>query len=141
MKSASRPRRSTKASPEGELWQLRLYVAGHSSRSAAALANLKTPPDIVVCDSQMVLKMVADTPPAVPCTTFSILFARLKGDLPRLDLDLEAAWQLGHGQALWLPRLQVGRQHRAYGPDGRFLGVAQVNEDGKLAPKRLVAGS
>jgi tRNA pseudouridine55 synthase len=62
-------------------------------------------------------------------------------DLPRLDLDLEAAWQLGHGQALWLPRLQVGRQHRAYGPDGRFLGVAQVNEDGKLAPKRLVAGS
>lgn len=60
-------------------------------------------------------------------------------DLPRLDLDLEGAWQLGHGQALWLPRLKVGCQHRAYGPDGRFLGVAQVNEDGKLAPKRLVA--
>jgi len=48
---------------------------------AALLTRLKTPPDIVVCDSQVVLKMVADTPPAVRCTTFSILFSRLKGDL------------------------------------------------------------
>jgi [FeFe] hydrogenase H-cluster maturation GTPase HydF len=48
---------------------------------AHALNNLKTPPDIVVCDSQVVLKMVADTPEAVKCTTFSILFSRNKGDL------------------------------------------------------------
>jgi circadian clock protein KaiB len=41
MKPASRPRRSTKASGDGEVWQLRLYVAGHSSKSATALANLK----------------------------------------------------------------------------------------------------
>ena len=60
-------------------------------------------------------------------------------DLPRLDLDLEAAWQLSHGQAVWLPRLAVGQTHRAYGPDGRFLGVTQVDEDGKAAPRRLVA--
>lgn len=60
-------------------------------------------------------------------------------DLPKLNLDLEAAWQLSHGQAVWLPRLAVGQQHRAYGPDGRFLGVTRVDEDGKAAPKRLVA--
>jgi [FeFe] hydrogenase H-cluster maturation GTPase HydF len=42
---------------------------------------LKQPPSIVVCDSQIVLKMIADTPPDIPCTTFSILFARYKGDL------------------------------------------------------------
>jgi [FeFe] hydrogenase H-cluster maturation GTPase HydF len=48
---------------------------------APALENLKNPPDIVVCDSQVVLKMVADTPEAVKCTTFSILFSRNKGDL------------------------------------------------------------
>ncbi len=48
---------------------------------AAALANLKRPPDLVVCDSQVVMKMAADTPVAVKCTTFSILFARFKGDL------------------------------------------------------------
>jgi [FeFe] hydrogenase H-cluster maturation GTPase HydF len=48
---------------------------------AHALGNLKTPPDLVVCDSQVVLKMVADTPAPVKCTTFSILFSRNKGDL------------------------------------------------------------
>jgi [FeFe] hydrogenase H-cluster maturation GTPase HydF len=48
---------------------------------AALLARLRTPPDLVVCDSQVVLKVVADTPAAVKCTTFSILFARWKGDL------------------------------------------------------------
>jgi tRNA pseudouridine55 synthase len=59
--------------------------------------------------------------------------------LPRLDLDVEAAWQLCHGQPVWLPRLVQGLQHRVYGPAGRFLGVAQVDEDGKVAPRRLVA--
>jgi tRNA pseudouridine55 synthase len=59
--------------------------------------------------------------------------------LPILELDLEAAWQLSHGQAVWLPRLAQGQQHRAYGPDGCFLGVTQVDEDGKVAPRRLVA--
>ncbi|MBF0522586.1 MAG: [FeFe] hydrogenase H-cluster maturation GTPase HydF [Candidatus Omnitrophica bacterium] len=48
---------------------------------AAYLGKLKTPPDIVVCDSQVVLKMVADTPKEIKCTTFSILFSRFKGDL------------------------------------------------------------
>ncbi len=45
------------------------------------LASLPRQPDLVVCDSQVVLKTVADTPPHIPCTTFSILFARQKGDL------------------------------------------------------------
>jgi [FeFe] hydrogenase H-cluster maturation GTPase HydF len=43
---------------------------------------LKTKPDIVVCDSQVVDFMVANTPADIPCTTFSILFSRFKGDLP-----------------------------------------------------------
>jgi [FeFe] hydrogenase H-cluster maturation GTPase HydF len=47
----------------------------------AALGNLKRAPDLVVCDSQVVHKMVADTPRDVPCTTFSILFARYNADL------------------------------------------------------------
>jgi [FeFe] hydrogenase H-cluster maturation GTPase HydF len=46
-----------------------------------ALAALKEPPALVVCDSQVVDFMVEHTPPGVPCTTFSILFARFKGDL------------------------------------------------------------
>ncbi|MBN2445655.1 MAG: [FeFe] hydrogenase H-cluster maturation GTPase HydF [Phycisphaerae bacterium] len=46
-----------------------------------ALDRLKRPPAIVVTDSQAFLKVAADTPPDVPLTSFSILFARLKGDL------------------------------------------------------------
>ncbi|MCM8812535.1 MAG: [FeFe] hydrogenase H-cluster maturation GTPase HydF [Candidatus Omnitrophica bacterium] len=48
---------------------------------AALLQRLALPPDLVVCDSQVMLKMIADTPPAVACTTFSILLARQRGDL------------------------------------------------------------
>ena len=51
---------------------------------AYMLTQLKSPPALVVCDSQVVDKMVADTPDGVPCTTFSILFARLKSDMTTL---------------------------------------------------------
>ena len=46
-----------------------------------ALAALREPPALVVCDSQVVDFMVRHTPAGVACTTFSILFARAKGDL------------------------------------------------------------
>ncbi|MFH1050094.1 MAG: [FeFe] hydrogenase H-cluster maturation GTPase HydF [bacterium] len=45
------------------------------------LSSLKKKPDIVVCDSQVVDFMVENTPFDIPCTTFSILFSRYKGDL------------------------------------------------------------
>ncbi|HOK10470.1 MAG TPA: [FeFe] hydrogenase H-cluster maturation GTPase HydF [Candidatus Hydrogenedens sp.] len=45
------------------------------------LEQLKTPPKIVVTDSQAFLKVVADTPPNVWVTSFSILFSRFRGDL------------------------------------------------------------
>jgi [FeFe] hydrogenase H-cluster maturation GTPase HydF len=61
------------------------------------LNQLKMPPDLVVCDSQVVLKMVGDTPDAIPCTTFSILFARLKGDLPKFAAGAAAIDRLKDG--------------------------------------------
>lgn len=45
------------------------------------LSMLAQKPDLVVCDSQVVDKMIAETPEDVKCTTFSILFCRYKGDL------------------------------------------------------------
>jgi len=51
------------------------------SEYVAALKKLKSRPDIVVCDSQVVDKMVTATPKDIKCTTFSILFARIKGNL------------------------------------------------------------
>lgn len=46
-----------------------------------ALSLLSRPPDLVVCDSQAVLKTVEGLPSGVRVTTFSILFARAKADL------------------------------------------------------------
>lgn len=46
-----------------------------------ALGRLRAPPALVVTDSQAFLKVAGDTPPEIPLTSFSILFARLKGDL------------------------------------------------------------
>lgn len=51
---------------------------------SAVLDNLKNPPAIVVTDSQAVLKVTADVPPNIPVTTFSILFARQKGNLSQM---------------------------------------------------------
>ncbi len=46
-----------------------------------ALDRLKRPPALVVTDSQGFLKVAGDTPSDIPLTSFSILFARYKGDL------------------------------------------------------------
>ncbi len=67
---------------------------------AFRLGQLRSPPDLVVCDSQVVLKMVADIPPEVPCTTFSILFARMKGDLQRLAAGAAAIDELRDGDRI-----------------------------------------
>ena len=46
-----------------------------------ALSRFNKPPKLVVTDSQVFLKVAADTPPEIPMTSFSILFARFQGDL------------------------------------------------------------
>lgn len=46
-----------------------------------ALGRLNRPPALVVTDSQAFLKVGGDTPPEIPLTSFSMLFARFKGDL------------------------------------------------------------
>jgi [FeFe] hydrogenase H-cluster maturation GTPase HydF len=64
----------------------------------ALLSRLSRPPDLVVCDSQVVDRMVADTPPGVKCTTFSILFARYKGDLLRQVAGVAVIDRLRQGE-------------------------------------------
>lgn len=48
---------------------------------ADALAMLPSPPRMVITDSQAFGKVSKIVPPSVPLTSFSILFARYKGDL------------------------------------------------------------
>lgn len=48
---------------------------------ADTLDMFRNKPTLVVTDSQAILKVAADVPDDIPLTTFSILFARWKGDL------------------------------------------------------------
>jgi [FeFe] hydrogenase H-cluster maturation GTPase HydF len=51
------------------------------NRLKESFSKLKEKPAIVITDSQAFLKVAEDTPEDIPMTSFSILFARLKGDL------------------------------------------------------------
>lgn len=51
------------------------------SEFVQTLSMLPKNPDLIICDSQMVDFMVKNTPNEVKCTTFSILFSRLKADM------------------------------------------------------------
>jgi len=62
-----------------------------------ALCRLNRPPKLVICDSQCVLKTVADTPDNVLVTTFSIVMARFKGDLTIFANGLKAIEELKPG--------------------------------------------
>lgn len=61
-----------------------LAVVTKEQELSHTLSQLTGKPRVVITDSQVFLKVQADTPPDVPLTSFSILFARYKGDLPRL---------------------------------------------------------
>lgn len=58
-----------------------LTVAVKESELAQALDSLKEPPALVITDSQAFKQVAEIVPESVALTSFSILFARLKGDL------------------------------------------------------------
>ena len=62
-----------------------------------ALANLKTPPALVITDSQAFKKVAEIVPENIPLTSFSILFARLKGDLKEFIKGANAIENLKDG--------------------------------------------
>lgn len=62
-----------------------------------ALDNLKTPPALVVTDSQAFKKVSEIVPENVSLTSFSILFARLKGDLDEFVNGARAIENLNDG--------------------------------------------
>lgn len=66
----------------------------------AALKKLASPPALVVTDSQAIRLVARLTPESVPLTTFSILFARYKGDLLQLVSGAEVIDMLQDGDAV-----------------------------------------
>jgi len=65
-----------------------------------ALSNLRPAPKLVVTDSQALLKAEADTPKGVLFTSFSILFARYKGDLLEMVRGAKALSRLQPGDKI-----------------------------------------
>ena len=61
------------------------------------LNNLAKKPKLVITDSQVFLKVAADTPKDILMTSFSILFARQKGDLSEFIKGAKAVDQLKDG--------------------------------------------
>jgi [FeFe] hydrogenase H-cluster maturation GTPase HydF len=64
---------------------------------ANALAILKKPPALVVTDSQAFEKVSKIVPQNVPLTSFSILFARFKGDLAEFAKGVKSIDSLKEG--------------------------------------------
>ena len=85
-----------------------------------ALSRLTTPPNLVVTDSQAFLKVAADTPPEVPMTSFSILFARFKGDLTAQVAGTMAVESLKSGD-----RVLVG-EACSHHPIGEDIGRVKI---------------
>ena len=63
----------------------------------AALSKLAEKPALVITDSQVFKRVAADTPEDIPMTSFSILFARYKGNLDGLIRGAEALKSLQDG--------------------------------------------
>ncbi|TBW36086.1 [FeFe] hydrogenase H-cluster maturation GTPase HydF [Siculibacillus lacustris] len=116
------------------------------------LARLGRKPDLVVCDSQVVLKAAADTPDDVPLTTFSILMARFKGDLVAFAAGAAAIDRLRpgarvlvaeacshHALADDIGRVKIPRWLRQYaGGDLVFETVAGRDFPADLSPYALI---
>lgn len=56
-------------------------ISVKESELQEAIDNLKVPPSLVITDSQAFKKVAEIVPENIPLTSFSILFAKLKGDL------------------------------------------------------------
>ena len=95
--------------PKGRLLPLQVHVIRNcldkgctvtsvkESEYAEALSRFKNKPDLVITDSSVVDMVNRLTPLDVPLTTFSILFARLKGDLFKLVEGVKVVRKLQDG--------------------------------------------
>ena len=85
-----------------------------------ALSRLAQKPNLVVTDSQAFLKVAADTPPDVPMTSFSILFARFKGDLVTQVGGALAIEELHAGDRILIA------EHCSHHPIGEDIGRVKI---------------
>lgn len=59
-------------------------------------------------------------------------------DLPEVNLNAEQTDLVQHGQPVYVLGVPEGTLRMTSGDERTFIGVAELNDDGKVAPKRLV---
>ena len=59
-------------------------------------------------------------------------------NLPKVILDTDAAFYLLQGQAVWQAGKIADGELRLYDAQNKFLGLGFLQDDGKIAPKRLI---
>ncbi|OFX61408.1 MAG: [FeFe] hydrogenase H-cluster maturation GTPase HydF [Bacteroidetes bacterium GWB2_41_8] len=77
-------------------------------------------PKLVVTDSQAFLKVAADTPPEIPLTSFSILFARYQGDLSEMVKGAMAIDKLKSGDKVLIA------EACSHHPIGEDIGTVKI---------------
>ncbi len=85
-----------------------------------ALNRFNIPPKLVVTDSQAFLKVAADTPPEIPLTSFSILFARYQGDLTEMVRGAMAIDKLKTGDKILIA------EACSHHPIGEDIGTVKI---------------
>jgi tRNA pseudouridine55 synthase len=58
-------------------------------------------------------------------------------DWPRVDLNANATFYISQGQPLQVAKAPADGWVRLYDNNGTFIGVGEIDDDGKVAPKRL----
>lgn len=74
------------------------------------LESFKKPPTVVITDSQAFADVSKETPDEIPMTSFSILFARQKGDLNKLLQGVRAVSELKDGDKVLI--MEACTHHR-----------------------------
>ncbi|MGK0441641.1 MAG: tRNA pseudouridine55 synthase [Pseudohongiellaceae bacterium] len=59
--------------------------------------------------------------------------------LPSVVLDNEMVAYIKQGQAVMVPKAPQGSEFKIYAESGDFLGIGEINDDGLVKPRRLVA--
>jgi tRNA pseudouridine55 synthase len=67
---------------------------------------------------------------------------RALGNWPAIHLNADSTYYIKQGQPVLVPKAPTEGWVRLYDEDGTFLGVGEVEDDGRIAPRRLmVSGS
>ncbi len=96
------------------------------------LAALKEPPRMVITDSQAFGRVAKDVPPEIPLTSFSILFARYKGDLLTQVQGAAALATIGEGDKVLIS--EGCTHHRQCGDIGTIKLPALIRKTTGITP-------